>query len=305
MHPVSAVRTHALPVGRAMVRAWQEDRVTGLAAEVAFWSLLSLFPMLIATAAVLGSLEPLVGSDAAANAEDEVLSWMQRILTEEAEGTIDDVEGLFRTSSPGLLTVSALGAVWAASRGFAAIIRALDIAYDLDETRSFMRTRILAVAMTLGSVLLGALMLAMLVVGPLLGTGQELADRYGFGDAFAVLWTWLRWPLIFGTMVAWATTILHVAPNHRTPWRWDLPGAVLTTVAWAVFSFGLRYYLAFAGETNQVLSILGGSLITVLWLFLLAIGLLLGGELNAVLVQLRIAPQPVTPTGERAPDGSE
>lgn len=296
MQVVSAVKTHAVPLGKAMVRAWREDRVAGLAAEVAFWSLLSLFPMLVAITAVLGSLEAIAGSNVAENAENEVVTWMQRILTEEADQTIEDVEGLFTTSSPGLLTVSAIGAVWAASRSFAAIIRALDIAYDLDETRSYMRTRVLAVGMTLGSVLVGALMLAMLVVGPLLGTGQEMAERWELSGLFTLLWNWIRWPLVFAAMVAWAATILHVAPNHKTPWRWDLPGAVLTTVAWGLFSFALRYYLAFSGDTNQVLSILGGSLITVLWLFLLAVGLLIGGELNAVLIQLGIAPDPDAPT---------
>lgn len=294
-----AARDHVVPIVRAMVDAWREDRVTGLAAEVAFWSLLSLFPMLLATTAVLGSLEAIAGSDVADNAETEVLEWMQRILTDEADQTIQDVEGLFATSSPGLFTVSLVAAIWAASRGFAAVIRALDIAYDLEETRSYMRTRVVAVAMALGSVLVGGVMLAMLVVGPLLGTGQEIASRYDLGNLFTVLWGWVRWPAVFLAMVAWAATILHIAPNHKTPWRWDLPGAILTTFAWAFFSFGLRYYLAFSGGTNQVLSLLGGSLITVIWLFLLAIGLLLGGELNAVLIHLGIAPDPETRDEER------
>lgn len=298
-----ATRRRAAPLFHAMVDAWREDRVTGLAAEVAFWSLLSLFPMLVATTAVLGSLEAIAGSEVAENAETQVLEWMQRILTDEADQTIQDVEGLFATSSPGLFTVSLLAAVWAASRGFAAIIRALDIAYDLEETRSYMRTRVVAVAMALGSVLIGAVMLAMLVVGPLLGTGRDIADRYDLGDFFTVLWSWARWPAVFLAMVTWAATILHIAPNHKTPWRWDLPGAILTTFAWGLFSFGLRYYLAFAGGTNQVLSLLGGSLITLIWLFLLAIGLLVGGELNAVLIHLGIAPDPNAGDGDGKGDG--
>lgn len=283
-----------------MVREWREDRVAGLAAEVAFWGLLSLFPLLLATAAALGLLEAVAGSEVAQDAEAEVIDWLQRILTDDASETVDAVEDLFATSSPGLLTISVVGAIWAASRGFAAVIRALDVAYDLDETRSYVRTRVLAVAMALGSALIGALMLGILVVGPLLGTGRELADRYSLGDVFAVGWTWVRGPLGFLAIVAWAATVLHIAPNHKTPWRWDLPGAVLTTVAWGLLSFGFRLYIELAGETNQVLGVLGGSMITLLWMFLLAVGLLLGGELNAVLIQVGIAPGPETPADTAA-----
>lgn len=262
----------------------------GLAAEVAFWSVLSLFPALLATASAIGWLESVAGAAVAGQAEDQVLSALEQILTDEAGDVIRDAERLFNQANPGLLTLSALGALWTASRGFAAIIRALDVAYDLEESRNFVHTRVLAVAMSVGSVLVGALMLGVLVVGPLLGTGQELADRYDMGEYFAVFWDWVRWPLVYGVMVAWATTVLHLAPNHRTPWRWDLPGAVLATALWGLFSFGLRYYLMFSGESNQILGILGGSLIAMIWLFLMAVGLLVGGELNAALMEVGLAP---------------
>lgn len=275
---------------RALFHEWHADRVAGLAAEVAFWGVLSVFPALLATAATLGILENFVGRDLADRAEERVVEYLRDILTQEASDTISAVENLFTSANPGLLTFSVLTAIWAVSRGFAAIIRALDVAYDLEEGRSFATTRLLAMGLALGSVLVGAAILGMVVVGPLFGTGHEVADAIGLGDVFATFWTWARWPVVLLVMVAWATTILHTAPNHRTPWRWDLPGAVLATVGWTLVSFGLRYYLAFSGDTNQVFGILGGSLIVLIWLYLLAVGLILGGELNAVLVQLGIAP---------------
>lgn len=284
------VKTHSGPILRIMVKSWKTDRVTGLAAEVAFWSVLSLFPTLLATASILGWLESAGASRVAENVQQEILDAFEQILTDDAGDIHEDLEDLFDSRQPGLLTFSALGAVWTASRGFAAIIRALDVAYNLEEKRSYLHTRAVAVGMALGSIFIGAVMLAMLVVGPLLGNGQELADRYELGGAFSLLWDWFRWPVVFAAMVAWATTVLHVAPNHTTPWRWDIPGAALTTVLWGVFSFGLRYYLMFSGESNQIVGILGGSLIALIWLFLLAIGLLVGGELNASLVELGIAP---------------
>lgn len=279
------MKTHTVPVLRLMVHAWKVDRVMGLAAEVAFWSVLSLFPALLAMAATLGWLDTIVGTSVADDAETALLDAFNGILTDDADEIINDLEHLFTKASPRAAVIGVFGALWTASRGFAAIIRALDVAYNLEEKRSFLVTRALAVGMAVGSVLIGGLMLTVIVVGPLLGSGQELA-----GGTFGAVWDSARWPVAFAAMVTWATTVLHIAPNHTTPWRWDLPGAVLTTVLWGTFSFGLRYYLQFSGETNQVLGILGGSLIALIWLFLLSIGLLLGGELNAALVQLGIAP---------------
>ena len=282
------LRSHgsaAVDVGRSMVREWREDRVGGLAAEIAFFGILSLFPVLLAVAAALGSLEAIAGREVAERAQDEVLGFLRDVLTDEAGGTVDAVEELFAGASPGVLTIGLAAAVWSASRGFTALIRALDVVYDLEEHRGYLRTRGLALVLALGSVLVAALTLAMLVLGPLLGTGRDVADAVGFGGPFATWWDWARWPTAVVVLVSWSATIFHVAPNHHTPWRWDLPGAVLSALAWALVSLGLRAYLAFAAGGNQVFGTLGGALIVLLWLYLLGLGVLLGGELNAVLAR--------------------
>jgi membrane protein len=182
-------------------------------------------------------------------------------------------------------TIGTMVAAWAASRGFVAVVRGLDLAYDIDERRSYVRLRVVALALAVGTVSVVALMLGMLVVGPLLGTGQEVADQVGLGAAFATFWDLARWPVALAVVVAWSATVFHVGPNHRTPWRWDLPGAALTTVAWVALSLAFRLYLAAASGANQVLGALGGVLIVLLWLYLLAVGLLVGGELNGLLAQ--------------------
>lgn len=265
--------------------------MSGLAAEVAFFGVLSLFPALLAMAAALGALEALAGAQAAADAEAEVVAMLRRVLTEDAGGTIDAVQELFQESSPGVLTLGLATALWAASRGFAAVIRALDVAYDLDERRPWISLRAIALVLAVGTVVVSAVLLAMVVVGPLLGTGRDVADLVGLGSAFATFWTWARWPFVGAVVVAWAATIFHVAPNHKTPWRWDLPGAALTAALWLLLSLGFRAYLAVASGGNQVLGTLGGSLIVLLWLYLLAVGLLLGGELNAILARRAGVPQ--------------
>jgi len=281
----SSARSATTDVVRALVREWQDDRVGGLAAEIAFFGVLSMFPALLAMAAALGALDAIAGHDLASRVEGEVVDFLRTVLTDDASNTVDAVESLFSDTSPGVATLGTAAAVWAASRGFVAVIRGLDLAYDIDEGRGYVRLRALGLALSLGTVAVVSLMLGMLVVGPLLGTGQDVADYVGMGRAFETFWDLARWPTALAAMVAWSATIFHIAPNHRTPWRWDLPGAALTTVAWVALSLALRGYLAAAAGLNQVLGTLGGALIVLLWLYLLAVGLLVGGELNGVLAK--------------------
>lgn len=285
-------------VGREMVVQWREDRVSGLAAEIAFFGILGLFPTLLTTAAALGSLEAVVGADAATRARDTVVDTIARVLTDEADETVDAVRSLFDEQRPGLLTFGLLVTVYAMSRGFVGVIRALDVAYDVDERRSWLSVRTHAILLSVGTVVVAVATLLVLVLGPLLGGGREVAEVVGLGDAFATTWDVIRAPTAFAIIVAWAATVFHVAPNHTSPWRWDLPGAVLAALSWVLASFGFRLYLQFAAEGNQVFGVLGGALIVLFWLYLLGIGLLLGGELNAVL-QHRYGPPPAT----REPDG--
>ena len=119
---------------REFISECVEDRVTGLAAEVAFFGVLSVFPGLLVLAGALGSLEALVGNGFARQAEDLVLDFLDRILTDQAAGTIRAIRGLFTQPRGGLVTFASLLGLYGLSRGFAAVIRALDLAYDLDPT---------------------------------------------------------------------------------------------------------------------------------------------------------------------------
>jgi membrane protein len=278
-------------VVRELAREWREDRVTGLAAEVAFFAMLALFPTLLATAATLGSLDNLVGRQLSAKAQATVLVALDRVFTDDASEVLEAVRSLFTERRPGMLTAATLGALFAASRGFVGVIRALDEAYDLEERRTWLAVIPSAVVLALGSVLVAVLMLATLVLGPLLGGGQEVAELVGLGDIFAFFWELLRAPFAFLVLVLWATTLFHLAPDHRTRWRRHLPGALLTATLWLLVSLGFRLYLRVAANGNEVFGILGGTLTLLLWLYVLGVGLILGGELNAILLRRRAARQ--------------
>lgn len=267
-----------------MAREWKQDRVSDLAAEVAFFSILSLFPGFLALAAVLGSIDPLFGSDVATNIEEEIIEFLRTTLElQEGGATLRAFQGLFDSTSPGLFTFGLAAALWAVSRGFASLIRALDVAYDLEEHRPWLRLRLTALALALGSLVTGALMLTMLVVGPLLGAGEDVADVVGLGSAFVTFWDVFRAPVAFVVMVLWMATVFHIAPNHHTPWRADVVGAVVSAVLALAVSLGFRLYLDLAGGGNEVFGVLGSAISLLMWLYLLSLSVLVGGELNAVL----------------------
>lgn len=283
-------------ISREVYREWHEDRVSGLAAEVAFWALLSVFPLLLAIAGTLGLLQGLLGHELANRARDAVTGFVSDVLTEQGDGVRQGVDQLFTDKRSGILTVAALGALWSSSRGFHALIEALTVVYDIEDKRKWVRQRSIAIVFAIASILVGALLLAALVLGPLLGTGDDVADAVGAGGVLAFAWDILRWPVVALVVATYCTTLLHFAANHHTPWRKDLPGAVFGTV-WAVLvTIALRLYLESAAAANPVLGTLGGSIVAVLWLYFLALGLLIGGEVNAVLEQRRAVDSGDLPT---------
>lgn len=289
----------AVDVTVGVIHESRDDRVTGLAAEVAFFGVLSVFPALLAITAALGWLESLLGRDVALRAQQEVVGLLERVLTDEASGAVDTARDLFARENPGVLTFGVLGALWAMSRGLAAVIRALHQAYDVEERRSYVRVRLTGLGLALGTVLAGAVLLGMFVLGPLFGRGRDLAEAIGAGGGFVFLWNVARPPLAFAVLAAWALVVLHVAPGHGGSWRRDAPGAVLAASLWILVSAGLRLYLEIAARANEMLGALGGALIVLIWLYLLSLGLLLGAELNGVLASRAAGSAPPKSTRNR------
>ena len=264
-------------------REWSRARIGGLSAEIAFFGLLGLFPAVIVFAAALGSLDVVIGAGAAADTEQWLLDRVVEIFG--SDNTLRaTVEELFDRSNAGLITAGVALTAYASSRGFTAVVGALDVTYGHEHRRNWVSTRVMGFVLTLFTVIAAALVAVMVVVGPLFGGGEEIADRLGAGRAFTTAWDWFRWPVVFVVVVCWAASIYHFAPRRRTPWRSDLPGAVVGTVWWLAVSFGFRIYLdAAVGGMNAVFGLLGGALILLVWLYLLAMGLLVGAEINSVL----------------------
>ncbi len=269
--------------GQAFVRTFiaevNADRLLGLAAETAFFAVLSIFPGLLIAASLLGLLDGIVGADLAARAQDRVVSGIDLILADEASGAVSSIKGLFEQTRGDLLTVAAVGALVTLSGAFAVVISALNIAYDTVEQRSWVRRRLLGLA----TVVVVALALTVLVVGPLFGWGEALADVVGLGPALTFVWDVLPLPFVVVAVVLWATALFHYAPNRSTRWRDALPGALMTTTLWLAASAGFHVYLRIVAGGNPVIGAFGGGVIVMTWVYLLSLALLLGGELNATL----------------------
>ncbi len=262
---------------------WSKDRVGGLSAEIAFFAVLGVFPTIIVLAAALGSAESILGEDSAVEIQDWILEQMTKVFG--ADNSLDEtVADLFDGANTSAFTIGAVLSVYAASRSFVAVVRALDVAYDHEHLRGWASTRLIGLVLTVLTVVAAGTVAVLIVVGPLFGSGTELADDLGIGGAFATLWDWLRWPVVLAVLVSWAATVFHVAPNHRSPWRHELPGALIATAWWLAVSLGFSTYLdAASSGANAVFGLLGGALSLLFWFYLMAMGLLVGAEVNSLL----------------------
>lgn len=258
-----------------------DDRLPGLAAEVAFYLVLSLPSLLLVVLGLLGYVGEIGGADTVADIKDQLLEWAQNIfsastITDTVEPAIDS---LLTQGRADVLTIGGLIALWSGSRAARVVVDAVTIAYDLEDHRDFRRKTLVGLWLTVAGILSMTILIPLLVVGPQFGA--NLADNFGLESAFETVWAILYWPVVASFGVVLLTWVLHIAPPHSTPWLRDIPGAVLALVVWALGSLGLRIYTTNFLETNSAFTLFTAPLAVLLWLYVSAIAVLLGAELNA------------------------
>jgi membrane protein len=258
-----------------------EDRLPGLAAEVAFYLVLSLPSLLLVVLGLLGYVGEIAGAGTVADIKDQLLEWANNIfsastITDTVEPAIDS---LLEQGQAVVLTIGGLIALWSGSRAARVIVDAVTIAYDLEDRRDFRRKTLVGLWLTVAGILSMTTLIPLLVVGPRFGA--NLADNFGLESAFETVWAILYWPVVASVGVVLLTWVLHIAPPHSTPWRRDVPGAVLALAVWVVGSLGLRIYTTNFLETNSALTLFTAPIAMLLWLYVSAIAVLVGAELNA------------------------
>ena len=269
----------------ALKRAAQEfqsDDAMGLAAQLAYYLVLALFPFILFLVAVL---------DTFSNPEfaTQILVYLRQVLPAEVFAIIDGYIGQFlsnESSAPGLLSVGILGTIWAASGAFSAIINALNKAYDVEETRPYWKVKGIAILMTIG---LSGLILAgvlLLVVGP--DIGKAIADYFGLGGVFTVVWGIGRWVGALLFLVFTVALIYYFAPDAGQPFRWITPGGFIGVFLWILASLAFRFYLSTDFNSYSVTyGSIGAVIILLLYLYISSLAILFGAELNATLVRMK------------------
>ncbi|WP_243718820.1 YihY/virulence factor BrkB family protein [Actinomadura sp. 7K534] len=255
-------------------------RVTGLAAEAAFFALLSLPPLVIGLIGTMGHLRGMFQPGTVTEIRTWVIDQARTVLTGPAVDTVvvpllDDV---IRGGSPDIVSLSFLLSLWAGSRATNVYIDTISIAYGLSGIRGVIRTRLRAFFLYLIGLLVFLIVIPLLVAGPAL-VQQALPESAGLVQA-------LYWPVVVTLSIVFLATLYHLSVPVRTPWRRDLPGAVLALLIWIVGSFGLRIFLAGSLSGVSVYGSLSAAIAVLAWLYVAALAVLIGAALNAEIDRL-------------------
>ena len=255
-----------------------DDRVPGLAAEAALFSLISLPALLIAVLGSLGFIADSLGPDGTAELRRLVLDVPETFLSERTYASYSQVATSVLAQGHGsVVSIGILLSLWTGSSAVNRYLQTIAIAYDL-EPRPVWRGRLLALGLTIGGLLGAVAVLPPLVVGPRIVRGVA---PDAVADATLQTLNFLFWPGIILVVMAGLATVYHVGVPWRTPWRRDLPGAVLAMALWLAASAGLRAYVERSLQDGLVYSQLAVPIAVVLWLYLTSFSVLLGAEFNA------------------------
>ena len=247
-----------------LVREINEDGLFDVAAGVAFWLVLSLPAALLAGLASVS----LLGDGLTSELKQLVDDFIATAFADQSDSLQATVDDLFVEQRAGILSASLATAVFTVSRGFAGLIRGLDQVYDIEETRNFLHTRVLAIGLALGTLLTLAASTALWA--------------YSTDVGIPVI---LRIAAAMAILILWSAAMFHVGPNHHTPWKYDLPGALIAAVGWMALSLGFGSYVRLVGGegSNDVIGAAGALLLGLTFIWAACVVLLVGGEVNEIL----------------------
>jgi membrane protein len=257
----------------------QRTRVFNVAAGLAYYFLLSLFPLLILLSTLLGYL-PIP------NLFNQIMDFAARFVPGEAMGLVRKIlQSVLIPNRAGLLSLGVVGTLWAASGGFSAMIDALDIAYDARTSRPMLKQRLLAVGLTF---LIGGLM----AVGMLLTlvgnrAGHFLAKVFHLSNVFEWVWPYLRWGIIVSCIVLSMEFLYFLGPHIKQRFKDTVPGALLGTMLWILISEAVNVYISHFANYNKTYGAIGAVVALMFWLYVSSIAILVGAELNSELLKAK------------------
>ena len=266
---------------KATVQEFQRDDALGLAAQLAYFLILALFPFILVLVSLFGTF----GSQELAS---EILGYFRQVMPQQAYDiieafTADIISG--NRPAPYLFSFGILFTIWSASGAFAALINALNRAYDVQETRPFWKVRGIAILMTLGLSGLVVVSVLLLVLGPPIG--EFIAGLFGLGDLFELVWNTVRWPVALFFMVFAVALLYYFAPDVNQPFRWITPGGLIGVLLWVLASVAFNFYVSNFGSYNKTYGSIGAVIVLLLYLYISSLTILFGAELNSVLARMK------------------
>jgi membrane protein len=248
-----------------------------MAAALSYYFVISLFPSLILLSAILTYL-PIH------DLLDQAFTLMGGFVPKETLTLLHKVvSDVISPNRSAFLSLGILGTLWTASGGFSATIEALNIAYEVEETRPFWRTRPLAIGLTFVIGLLLLIALGVMIVGP--DFGEWLAGRLHLSWLFAIVWPYVHWIVSVGFTVLAVEMLYFMAPNVKQRFLSTLPGAILAVGCWIGLSYGLGVYFRSFANFNKTYGTLGAAIALMVWLYWTGFFMLLGAELNCQLAK--------------------
>ncbi len=265
--------------GRDLLGRLQRNDASGMAAELAYRFVLAVFPFGLFLAALAGFVAVWIGVD---NPTDEIIAGigdnLPAGLAETVRGELETVVG---TQRPGVLSIGALLALWSATSGTMTVIKVMNRAYEVEETRSLIGRYALGIVLTIaGSI--GIIAAFVTIVGGAVVT-EELAEQLGATGAAWQAITFLRWPLVFVFLVLGTAVLYRVGPNMRPSWRAALVGGAVFALGWLVATFGFSLYATNVANYGATYGALGGVIVLLIWLYITGLVLILGAEIVAML----------------------
>lgn len=269
--------------GKSLLGELKKDRATGLAAQQAYYYMLALFPLLILLIAIV----PYLNID-----PQKAIDVVNKLLPSQSADLLrDNVVKLVSERNGGLLTFGIIGTIWSASSGMNAFIKAMNIAFDVEETRSFIKARLVSILLTFGLILAFVVALLLPVFGRvILDTVQSIIQ---IPEPFDIVFNIVRWVVAIVVMAAVLAGLYRVAPNKHYPFKHVIPGAIFATVVWQLISLGFSFYVSNFGNYSATYGSIGGVIVLMLWLFLTGLALVLGGEINAIYHREKTGEEPV------------
>lgn len=248
-----------------------DDDIDALAAQVAYYLLLSFFPFLLLLLSILGY------SDLQSK---DVLIYLSQIMPKSSFDLIyATVIEVFDSTSGNLLPLSIMGLVWTGSSGFRAIMKGLNKAYDEKETRPYLKTLSISILFMAGLALVITTAVSLVVFGQTIGSAIQA--RFDVSASFLLGWDIIRYIVTLGGMIFTFAALYHFTPCRRLTWIEVMPGAIFTTVGWLISSLGFAYYVNNFNNYSSVYGGIGAVIVLMLWLYITSIIILVGGEINA------------------------